>query len=262
MSTKIHNGSIVHKTFMDTYPLIEHFRKKVQMMAQEKINTEAVKLATGFYDLHTMGLDKEKTSPILRAMWLINDAQNEIERTNRRNPQFDMSCELLVFLEKNRTLVIVESEQRQFLDFWLSIPSVNEYMYFNNTDKPDKISEKDWDKRYDDWMQFLDRKDGAFFPAPGLTVKCVNVTLPCSMDRDDLRPLIPDFEKRVEMIAMELVYDIVEKELIAQHGDKIRPSMLISHMGKIEAEVKDKCREDVRSRLTENVTIDTLFNSL
>lgn len=64
----------------------------------------------------------------------------------------DYSCSCSVFpMGKNKTLILFYCENRKMNDVWESLPFISDYHYQNSTDKPDRIPQKEWNKRRSDW---------------------------------------------------------------------------------------------------------------
>lgn len=201
MSTKIFNGTLIKGDLKYAYEVGSDFRTIVQRMAQESIDRIAVNHAVYLIDSAVIKNESIDCLPIIRAFDLVSDEQDRVITNRERNPGFDFSCELTMFPDGDETLAIVVTEQQEFLDTWLSMPGVEAYPYYNNTDRPDYLTQEQWDARGDRWMRFFD--GGAFFPANAMTVKCVDERLPPSMDKEVLAELMPSFEERLERVAKD-----------------------------------------------------------
>lgn len=53
----------------------------------------------------------------------------------------------------------IEAEKFTLRNCLLKSDKIKDYHYQNNTDKPKEINKKEWEKRYDDWAQVLDKND-------------------------------------------------------------------------------------------------------
>lgn len=136
MSTKIYTGfKVKTKSFSKILELVEQFRPKVIKVANEKLDN-----FKGTFDEWQARVDK-------------------IKKTNLRDLAVDTDFELVLFPTKNNYIIgIVYSENYELINEWMKSPLVENYSYWNNTDPPEKFSDKEWVKREKDWNAVLIEK--------------------------------------------------------------------------------------------------------
>lgn len=156
MSTKIYNGYVIPK--MDLIKLLA-FCKETQKKMQKTKNKV---LAKTIAELCTVKLDealvhqKEKPKDVLTSVTIeVMDRVRNIKKTQSRDPEVDFESTASFFPMKDKTLVLLYTDQKELTSCWEKIPQVKDYHYQNQTDRPKKISQKDWNKREKDWEKVL-----------------------------------------------------------------------------------------------------------
>ena len=64
---------------------------------------------------------------------------------------------------------VINNNEPEYLNNLLKLPYIKEYGYWNNTDKPDELTEEEWDQRRSDWNEVLDRS--FFFTGSGISIE-------------------------------------------------------------------------------------------
>ena len=72
------------------------------------------------------------------------------------NSEYDISYEFVLFPFK-RNVYAIDCSGLFWNDYNHKLFETNEYKYWNNTDAPDNVSEKDWSKRGEEWDQILNQ---------------------------------------------------------------------------------------------------------
>jgi len=120
---------------MDIKVAVEAFRPYVQRKSQEKLDTFLANL---------------KKPEDGWNLW------RERRAASRRDGYYDPATDIdfdLIFLplpEQEACLGVAIGPEAWYRA-WLRRPRVQDYSYWNNADKPDRISQKEWNKRSDDW---------------------------------------------------------------------------------------------------------------
>lgn len=230
MSTKIYNGYYLNKCSLDRLQAFcmrirDRMEPVFEMLYASKVMKEAVDiidegalLNAGLYvrrdiDKEVLrAIDNPKSSRLWSAMWMVHERSNKIKETMKRDTAYDFDCQITFIPIKDKILAMVFTEQRLLEEVFsghLSIagPQVHEYGYWNNSDKPDSISEEEWDKRAQDW-------DEVNIPAMiGLNAQCTPVYLPM-MQWDALfrKAQKPKYDERVSRHVFNLMLKLYEKE--------------------------------------------------
>lgn len=141
MSTKIYQACRINTgNFKKILELCQNFKPWLTQASEEKMDTFIAEVnARG-----KKGLD----------LWY--DLRGEQKKTGHRMPMVDTDFSLSLIPCGNYTLGIVYTENRAWFQEWLKQPGVSEYGYWNNTDKPDEISTREWSQRRRNWNRVLD----------------------------------------------------------------------------------------------------------
>lgn len=83
------------------------------------------------------------------------DRAMHVKRTGQRDPLVDVSFDVTFFPIKNKLLAITFMDNKTLEKAWESLKGVEEYSYWNNTDKPEEVSKADWKNRENDWNEAL-----------------------------------------------------------------------------------------------------------
>lgn len=85
----------------------------------------------------------------------IRENYREIYKTGRRNPSYDFQFTVSVIPTKDKTLCVIYTEQNEFREIWENMKEVEEYGYWNNTDQPEDVTDKEWRFREKEWEKAL-----------------------------------------------------------------------------------------------------------
>ena len=112
---------------------------------------------------------------------------------------------------------------------------VSDYIYYNNTDMPDDLTEEEWKKREKDWDEVFSKSS---IPSEcGLIIELGGFILP---DKDLYR--FPSFEERVEKAAEEKANAFFKKKILKEN-----PNISVGNFRKLLA------KEDVNKKTLEYV---------
>lgn len=210
MSTKIFNGYYID---LCTLQELQDF----SMLLREKIIGKIERLyAKKLLELSTYNHDEkyvckpyipQKYYPLMSAEWKIDERFYNIEKTNRRDPEYDFGFDVTFVPTETKILTLIYTEQAECIKLFESFPNVHPYPYYNNTDKPNTISDEDWDARGHEWDKALEPYD---VPAlQGFSIKCL-IYLPL-FNKEELAAyldLIPSFQQRVNHFAKIQQWDL------------------------------------------------------
>jgi len=82
---------------------------------------------------------------------LVEDSRNSEKSGMLADSIFDLKSSICLFPVRGKILAMLFSQQRQFTSVWDSIEGVEEYCYWNNSDKPEDLSDSQWNRRKQDW---------------------------------------------------------------------------------------------------------------
>lgn len=143
MSTKIYDAYVIDKVFS-----LGEFNKECRSLSD--------KLSEKRKDLIKDRFTKESYSETyfeLSKMLL----QAEREKT-RLHLLIDFGASLCAFELNNKTYILFYYEEESFKDIFTDHFKAKDFSYWNNTDKPDEISELDWENRRRVWDIIFDKK--------------------------------------------------------------------------------------------------------
>jgi len=228
MSTKIYTGFKFTNDLFEIHNEIMKFRHELKIKVDEKITDYFAKECSVLLDSISVGARKlKKRDTIYGIIWKdFSEKEREIEQ-GKRNPAVDFSFGISIIPTKDRKILgIVYTEQQEFLNMWTAKSFVEDYSYWNNTDKPDNISEEEWKERSETWNNILED----FLGVPsmlGFTADCVQ--------KYGMTPIIenviskfPSFEERSSRIAEDVLFEeICRKDKIdASNAVKIYSEFL------------------------------------
>lgn len=139
MSTKIYHGVKLDTVSLhDVLRIVDIFRPYVQ--------TQGEKLMDRFF--------AKQDESVAWGAWI--RCQKEIKTSGQRMPCCDTEFKLTIFPSfRSATYGIVWTEHEEWYDEFCSQGWVSEFGYWNNTDRPDHVSEEEWDMRRDIWNEIL-----------------------------------------------------------------------------------------------------------
>jgi hypothetical protein len=176
MSTKLYNGyKLPQMSAYEMQVFFEKLRKKL-VVEREKLYKEtlAAEFVSAFDSIWLNKIDfegykkrfektifstddyiREKINLYSLACENVQEKYKEINKTSRRNPTYDFQFSVAVIPTKNNILCITYTEQEVFDRVWRNMKEVEHYGYWNNTDRPDGVTEKDWRLREKEWGKAL-----------------------------------------------------------------------------------------------------------
>lgn len=141
MSTTIYKGFRLEVTeFQAALQIVNSFRPWVSQKAEELLDAFTA---------------NAQSSPVFKdqdpfTLWL--DARKEfIEKKGRRVPALDTDFSVTLIPVDGAVLGIAYTEHQNWFEAWCKHPGVQDYAYWNNTDKPDDISDEEWEARSNAW---------------------------------------------------------------------------------------------------------------
>lgn len=161
MSTKIYNGyRISMMSFDKLHEFATGFMQTVRAVARTEANRRATWLAVELLDClrlgeplpqyaaETVGSSNDWTVQAVARHSSLNRIINARQQ-NQRDTEYDFDCSLTFIPLGKKILTLCYSEQFEHL--WRAFPGVEEYGYWDNTDKPETVSNAAWRRRMKDW---------------------------------------------------------------------------------------------------------------
>lgn len=165
-------------------------------------------------DLGKSGLLKS-TMPFYNEYKRMLEEKEESDKKGLRSLSIDLDCEVVFFPTKNKTLALLYSEQKEFIEVWEKNPLVTYYGYWNNVDRDDNVTKEEWDERREDWEFVL---PGIGIPSESGFVCQLTKGLPriINVDKNKIIENIPTLEERIDLLTKESLLDEKCREIIEE----------------------------------------------
>lgn len=244
MSTKIFNGFIINRE-VSTYELNEMMniiRKEVNNTYLEIIYKDFIRFTAKMLDnkycmnkrKYNTFLNKElkvKENEIIYKVFT-NKVKESILSEEIYNSDYDYSCSMTIHPLKDKTLLLLFSQRNEYNKLFREwdkeekiytknkFDFIDEYNYYNNTDRPNNISEKDWELREKDWNNAI----GYNAPSErGMIAEFINnKEIPSKIFLKDLKQGIECiYEYRIERVSKKYVNEKYNRKIEKILGDEM-----------------------------------------
>lgn len=158
MSTKLYGGLRAHTT--DALSLAHTIRESLAPIVERARQSQYGDDLTRVWDLSLRGLTTDTRinatdSPAVAAVLyrMDEDAHDDAPAGTNHGP-----LDWAVTVTEGRddtTLLIVHAANDAYREALLTLPGIEDYAYWNNSDQPDGISDEQWAARRDDWERAL-----------------------------------------------------------------------------------------------------------
>lgn len=263
MSTVIENGyKIPNMNLKELNDWVAPLRKIAEVETEKYVYLEMMKEAIYLHDLATVmtadefnsrmegneGYDEDRT--------ILTYVRGELRRQSNSvfRGDIDVKSKLVIFpLESKTIAILIPCDVKGIQTSFEQLPGVREYAYWNNVDKPKKLSEKEWEKRKDDWSQAIGYGD---ITKDGIVIELMTDIPLIFSGVPDVK--LPSLSKRAKRIATHFV----EKEFIArlqEESEKVSYHVIIDYFSSEEGvrALKEKAKE-LEKVLLKNVSMESL----
>jgi hypothetical protein len=176
LSTKIYTGFRMNaRTMRAALDALESVSSRCEKLLETRQARHIAQVATRQIDkLALAGLPgypaadalKVDFSPVRKAWDLMDDRQAEVRKTRRRDPDVDYEVIFRVWLcrQTNAFVGYVAGEDSSaILEVLFKSRVAHEYGYWNNTDEPEHLNQRQWKKRAKVWEGLIAGKSGPCF---------------------------------------------------------------------------------------------------
>lgn len=241
MSTKIYNGirfttNDITEIYNELMKLRDEAIQIGQKLQAETITESLVSIVDKYMAWTHFGIPNDSEFLIPEGKEVIVHGKNEIpllghcswefldkardkkDKNLRADSDYVFNLKVMIHPIPGKLLGTEYGSSRAFTDLLFKCPLVKDYHYQNQTDQPDDISDEDWDQRRDDWDLAL----------PGIGIPLYNGLEITIFDNGllDIHPphqflvdSIPNFEKRVELVAKDWIF----RKYYKQFKDELPP---------------------------------------
>lgn len=163
MSTKLHHGHRLAEG-VDPFAFIATVRtalNPVRDRADARILAEKVveiidKAAVhGLPDDPDAPLNDMMSAPLTAAYLAYEDEQAKLGKTDRRHDPNRVELAIGLDQQTGRYGVLLFADCDLLVDAFRAMPQVEEYPYWNNSDRPDEVTETEWVERREFWDRML-----------------------------------------------------------------------------------------------------------
>lgn len=164
MSTRIYNGfEFRSPDFLAADRLVRAFRPVVEKLQTrlyaDYVAARAIRIldsalldaARGHEPEAGVDAGKEKDSPLMAARMEVMDLALRSEKSEERNPLLDTYFEIWMIAHENRLFGMVNAGQNKWVQRWMRQAEIRPMPYWNNSDRPEHISAREWSERGRIW---------------------------------------------------------------------------------------------------------------
>lgn len=269
MSTKIYNGYIF-TDYPSLYALrlrMERLRRKVQKEISKQLLLLTASKCVNLIDKIALGeyVGNKKSTILHEVKSEIEDRYKKIEEKRMRDPDYDFYFTLQILPIRGKILAMAFCE-RKILEKLDGISWLKPYPYWNSTEKPDNISDKEWEQRRIDWDKALGENS-----IPSQNGFKVEFTLPylyypyfpCA---EKLLKLIPSFDDRLEKITRRKVIDLIVKKFVEENNGEFRGSFVFNAIDCLEKpeyeELIHKTKSEIFEKIPKEITEEMLLQEI
>ena len=281
MSTKIYGGFRITQPgatdFLGLQVLLNELSARLTEIACLETNKHVLRSAIERFDqdsLRKAGLINEpemeggdhdqdedaRDGYIACAILRLLERADKVEQTQRRDAAIDMSCDLVLLPHESGLYGIAYTENRVIENAFFVSEGIERFAYWNNTDRPDDVSEEAWEVRGRLWHELL---PGSGVPAEcGLSRKLSPVTvMPSVKEIVEFRRhhpnVTPSFADRIRTYVIGAVADALVAELppsdslalvaraIRRARDSDEPEIVALRLN-FEAQIREALIEDIQ----------------
>lgn len=160
MSTKIFNGLILRnsslETALDTLKLVRQKCIPVMKAATAKQIAKRIALKNDMRENYIL-IEKKTEYVFASVLEEFHEAERTVKGRGTRNTTWDATFDICLIPDGRDILALSYFENNKEYASLLEEAGFEDYSYQNSTDKPESISEKEWDERHDRWKAVLPR---------------------------------------------------------------------------------------------------------
>jgi len=204
MSIKIYEGFRMTGSLLENYRKLEGMRPWFQKASYNRYVRFIAIRATEKLDHSVRSGEELAKAPIWLAIEEFKNRQKDIKDTHHRDPAVDFEARVSLYPIANRsTLGIFWCDWFEWRHHFQTQPFIQEYGYWDNTDKPDNLSDNDWACREADWTRAC-LKTNMTFNSTGLEMDLMGGYAPyirflaSETRKEDLLAMVPSDQHRIE----------------------------------------------------------------
>lgn len=226
MSKKIYNGYILKNMSLLELnefrtSMKEKIKKRNLLLYERRISRIALGMIDNFFllDKHNFirkhiqrdGISFEMAEKEYECMSIlklskkiIEEKFGKIRKTGVRDCDFDFECNAVFIPLQDKILTLFYTENNELIKVWKEDKNVEEYGYWNNSDKPEKHTDEEWKLRENDWNKVFEE---SLVPSDSGFIVEFSKELP-SLNKKSIENIVkylPSLEERSYKISKEKV---------------------------------------------------------
>ena len=230
MSTKIYDGKIIkNMTVFELNEFRKSLRKQMIPVAQEQYYKMMAHIMQTAYVMHVTGVNVCKYSVELRdhdgtplgikrvarkaADDLVTKTSNAVF-TYDSEDDADYDVNVCIFPLEDKMLAIYYAHNDELYNILIENPAFSDYGYWNNTDKPNHLTDEEWEQRRIDWDNAM---PGCGIPrVAGITLDVISSKYDINRYVDDFSAVTKWFKSDEDMIYAVAKQKALDEEWIRQ----------------------------------------------
>jgi hypothetical protein len=216
MSTKIGHGYLITLNGLnEIHNMLMEFRRRVEEKMIELLHRtmaediaaiiDTVTIRENYMDVLKSDYEvrshpKPDDSALLIA-YLHAQKQNElvINHHSDADPRYNFHCNVTIIPTESKVFALLHSENEEYNQIWESMNGVQAYPYYNHSERPEDVTEEEWEQRKEDWD--LAFSESVIPSLSGLVFRCI-LYLP-QVDLEKIIPYLPSLDERVSQHAYD-----------------------------------------------------------
>jgi hypothetical protein len=203
MSQSIY-GIRIPGTIGDVINQLDGMRPLMRIKASEHIARAIAHIAVDELDrdiIFETGVRKHYLSDAYRQ---VRQRRRDMVRDQQRDPDVDTDFEVVLRSDGPMVIMMSFTEHMDWFEELLSLPGAEDYSYWDGCDRPDDVSEEDWDQRCKTYSRILSNDPHGRPAGIGVTHAFQPPIGPPELDM--IMAAVPTDDARANRLARQLVY--------------------------------------------------------
>lgn len=256
MSWKVYTGFRIQNVSLISHleSILNKLRSEIQECARQEIASKIQRRAVSMYDAYTVfGIEphdgiEHPFTPLTKATI---DALSWYTKGGILEEYDEHSILYTVFEGSVYGMEFLPSRKTKQLFF--NNPMIEPYDWFDNTDKPDDVTEEDWAERERIWTSIFEKQYVPKLRMSGATLAYSHLSIPLDID---METAMLSLEEREKACADAIASARSFKRNVEEHRKSA------SDMIRVHKEEYKKALEEVKGKLDPSITMETLMNPI
>lgn len=264
MSTKIYNAYLLEGHSLGSAVTLLHNLKlsTLRPLAEKQKASVLAERAVEQMDKNLLGWLDAHGNYVSLAWDSIRTDQKNVH-TGLREPDVDFGCQVSLIAYRKKVYVVLNTEQRAYVEAFEALPSVVDFSYWNNTDRPESVSSKDWKVRERVWKGIFSNGVNSMDDA-GLTIDLIPVNGSFyAPTQEEILANLPSLDKRVKRLHLEAACrELLEKVDAEETISAVMRLHRHPKYAEVGEQLKEKLLQDITwKHLTGQVTAEARLSA-